>query len=990
VGLAVRGLAESCRQRVFLSRSLEHLFRETDVGHRHPGICLVEDQTEGCRCRFVSQSQMKKCPDVSQLSLLLKGDGHADLGDLATHIDVCPNCLERLDQLARQDAPPLRLGRFAAAQTPDSDARVARLIQDVPFLDPRGDRMSAPPPIAPPTPEIPGLERLELVGRGGSGHVYRAWQTACDRWVALKILNPAKGFGWTPRVLREARFLGRINHPHIVRILDSGTHEGQPYLVMEWIGGGTLDARLRESPLSFQETAQLGQQIASALESVHALGIVHRDLKPANVVLEEEASPANGLVAKLTDFGIARDDQAEERLTSTGMILGTPQYMSPEQTGLSPDTLVVGPASDIYGVGAILFACLTGQPPHSGGGMLSTISRVARIEPPAPRTLRGDIPVDLDTIVIKCLRRNPAHRYRSAGELAEDLNCFLRGLPIAARPYTPVEKLGNWLRRHPVAATTLAMAGLLLLTLLGGGLYHLRANQALIGELSKQRDLAETQTQQAREAARRADDKRDEALRLALSASQALLSGVSPQLSDRRRIIEVVRANQLAESDDPGKLTLEQAEILGGALLNLTHVELRDSLVDFHQQDTARIVRLAQYFPQSDSLRRCAALSLLGQHALQLGQNQVEEARQTSKKLVALGDLEPNEQIGMLQCYRNQAIFEEQRGGAQQALATLDEVCAFAECYLERDRSDYYRWLILLDLRHQRAETAIRHAIPAATAFAPWEETLRHFLATPSDGTEATLIQRGRVVSSQIDRATFAQRFDLARQLLDATRADALTAQRLDPNSAGLIQFRMERARFLGRLALSGSLTPVEEEELQQALDAGRAFQRSHPGQSGNIPVLSQTLLFQAKRQLAAGLSVEAETTAREVLALLTPWGGSPAPFADFSRQLCDAYLSCSDALRGSSRVAERRLHLVAACLFADANRRPGVALELVKLLVELPDLVEAERVRDWIPRENPAQAEAQSLIEAARNDSRQIEFSAGETRQSNPVRTGD
>lgn len=938
-------------------------------------------------CCSESVSPMSNCPDVFQLRALLEGD--AD-DNVATHVDGCRTCLERLDELARQDAPTLDLGPVAVGRSPELDSMVAYLSRTVPLPADRREMGELPGPIHPVCPEIPGFEHLELVGQGGSGHVYRAWQPTCARWVALKILNPARGLGTTPRVLREARFLGRLNHPHIVRILDSGTHQGQPYLVMEWIAGGALDARLKQGPLSIQQTAQLGQQIASALESVHALGMVHRDIKPANVLLEEPKSNAGGVIAKLTDFGIARDEQAEERLTSTGMILGTPQYMSPEQTGLSPDAVVVGPASDIYGVGAVLFACLTGRAPHSGGGKLSTISRVARIEPPAPRTLRGDIPIDLDTIVIKCLRRNPAQRYRSAGELAEDLNRFLQGLPIAARPYTPAERLWNWLRRHPVAAVFLAMTAMLLLTLLGGGLYHLRSKEALIAQLSAQRDIAEEQKTQAEDAAQRAAASRDKAVDLFRLASQALLAGVSPQPIDRQRIIEEVRASQLAESDDLEKLTLDRAEFLAGVLLNLNFIERRDELVDLHEADSERILRLARQFPQSEKLRKTAALSLFGHHALQLGANRLEVARQILQVLASLGEHEPNEQIGTLLTYRNQAVAEERQGDLPRALATLDEACTIAQGFLERNVAEINRWLILLDLQHLRAQIATRLPTPEVTAFAPWQETLERFLATHSDISEQALLQRQRVVCSQLDLAMHSERVASARALLKETRPDATAAHTMYPQAANLIELRLARALCLSKVEQKVSLTPDEEQERQQAVEGARQFLHEHPGQPEMIRRLSKVLLFQSWHHMARRLPEEGLSTARQVLALLTPLGVSPAPFPEITQLVCDAHVVCSDALRESPQVAERRLHLASAFQVADANRRPGLALELVKLLLQQADLLEAERVGNWIPRDHPAWAEARSLIDAARNPAKLIDSPTGEAGQSHPARTDD
>ena len=328
---------------------------------------------------------MTNCPEVSELRRLLDGDSSAeDVGELVRHVDGCPTCLQRLDEFTRQNALPLAARAAAVCRTPESDGLMAHLVRTIPAPAPLTWAHDPKEPRDPVPPAIPGFEQLELVGRGGSGQVYRAWQPSCARWVALKVLNPGRSLGRSPRVLREARFLGRLNHRHVVRILDSGAHAGQPYLVMEWISGGSLHDRLRQGPLSIQESAQLGEQVASALAAVHALGIVHRDLKPANVLLEEPGADVGGRMAKLTDFGIARDEENEERLTSTGMILGTPQYMSPEQTGLLPETTVVGPASDIYGVGAVLFACLTGQPPRRGRQLWPPSRGSPRSKPRAP------------------------------------------------------------------------------------------------------------------------------------------------------------------------------------------------------------------------------------------------------------------------------------------------------------------------------------------------------------------------------------------------------------------------------------------------------------------------------------------------------------------------------------------------------------------------------------------------------------------------------
>jgi hypothetical protein len=771
-------------------------------------------------------------------------------------------------------------------------------------------------------------------------------------------------------VLREARFLGRLNHPHIVRILDSGIHHGQPYLMMEWIAGGSLHERLRQGPLSIADSAQLGEQLASALEAVHAVGIVHRDLKPANVLLDERDATAGRLTAKLTDFGIARDAETDERLTSTGMILGTPQYMSPEQTGLSPDTVVVGPASDIYGVGAVLFACLTGQAPHPSGENLPTLLRVARHEPPPPRTLRSDIPIDLETIVVKCLRRNPAERYRSAGELAEDLRNFLRGLPISARPYTPVQRVWSWGQRHPVLATAIGMLGLMLVSLVGGGLYHLRSNRALIKELASQRDLAKDQEMQARRAAQLAEEQRDEAVNSALSATQALLAVDSNQQQTRRGILESIREKLLAESQVPQKLTVQRAEHLGGTLLNLTMVERRDSLLEIHQEDSARIVMLARHFPQSPILRRSAAQSLIGLHELQMVQGRRDAAGQTLQTLISLGELEPNELIGRLQVHRNQAHAEHQSGQTQRAWDTLDEACRLAGDFFHRSPGEHHRMMILLDLQFQRSEltTRLPTPTPEEVAFAPWRETLQRLRDTPVEQSLEAKLWRQRALHSLIEQPLSFGRKAMTRTLLDETRAEVETAEPRQNPSAAYINLRLDRAGMLLRLAPELPPTPAETEELRLSLDGARQFLRQHPPQTEIIAKLSGTLLFLARRHLAEGQLGECEATCHEVLGWLTPLGVSPAPFPGLPRMVFDAHIGSADALRGSPRIADRRRHLELACQFADDNARPAVALELLKLLLMSPDLSEAERVLAWIPSGHPLRTEAVALVDAVRN----------------------
>ena len=912
---------------------------------------------------------MTNCPEVSELRRLLDGDSSAeDVGELVRHVDGCPTCLQRLDEFTRQNALPLAARAAAVCRTPESDELMAHLVRTIPAPAPLTWAHDPKEPRDPVPPAIPGFEQLELVGRGGSGQVYRAWQPSCARWVALKVLNPGRSLGRSPRVLREARFLGRLNHRHVVRILDSGAHAGQPYLVMEWISGGSLHDRLRQGPLSIQESAQLGEQVASALAAVHALGIVHRDLKPANVLLEEPGADVGGRMAKLTDFGIARDEENEERLTSTGMILGTPQYMSPEQTGLLPETSVVGPASDIYGVGAVLFACLTGQPPQEGAATLATLSRIAQIEAPRPKSLRSEIPADLETIVVKCLRRNPAQRYRSAGELAEDLRCFREGRPIAARPYTWVERLWHWGRRHPGAVTALTLTGLLLLISIRGALYHFRSREELISQLARQNQVSADRADQAARAATEAEARRNQAIDQALEASRALLAADAPSPTQLRKILEKVRAAQLAESDTPDRLTAAQAEILGGSLLNLTFVEHRNGMNDFHQEDAARILRLAQQFPESKSLRRSAAMSLVNQHQIDFSQNRHDRAAQTIEAFFVLGELEPNEQIGQLQTMRMQASHEDRRGQLHQSLLIYDRACDIAHRFWQRNPDDLKRWLILLHLQFQRGELVCRlpALVPVGEAFAVWRASFERFRQLAPDGTIANAVMRCQIFVAQVELALGVRQIEIARTLLGETRGEFADAQQRHPQSAELISLTLHRSSQLGQLSALVPLSVDEQAEREQGLHEARQHLQKHPEQSLLIRPLVDNLLFSAAGHIQRSEFDQAELRANEVLRLLTAANAHGMPVPELAPLLSEAHRFCAQALRDASRQPERRLHLESACRLATADQRSGRALELLRLHLEGADLDEARRVLDWIPLESPQRAEAQTLIDQA------------------------
>jgi tetratricopeptide (TPR) repeat protein/tRNA A-37 threonylcarbamoyl transferase component Bud32 len=325
--------------------------------------------------------------------------------------------------------------------------------------------------LAPATPAMPpaawfrGYDLLEEIGRGGMGVVFKARQRSLDRVVALKMIRAGEYSGAEERKRfdSEARAVARLQHPNIVQIYEVGEAAGQPFLSLEFVEGQSLAQRLTGTPWPARPAASLLEALARAVHYAHGKGVVHRDLKPSNVLLAGGAeAPAERCMPKVTDFGLAKRLDQEPGQSRSGAIVGTPSYMAPEQAG--GHNKQVGPASDIYALGAILYELLTGRPPFQSATLLETLEQVRCQEPVPPRRLNPAVCRDLETICLKCLRKDPARRYACAADLADDLGRFQRGEPIRARPVGPAERGWGWCRRHPaaallVAALTLALVG---------------------------------------------------------------------------------------------------------------------------------------------------------------------------------------------------------------------------------------------------------------------------------------------------------------------------------------------------------------------------------------------------------------------------------------------------------------------------------------------------------------------------------------------------
>ena len=302
-------------------------------------------------------------------------------------------------------------------------------------------------------------ELLEEIARGGMGVVFRARQINLNRIVALKMILSGE-FAGEEDVIRfhtEAEAAAQLDHPGIVPIFEIGEHQGQHYFSMGYVEGESLADKVADGPLPPREAAELVKKICDAMAYAHQRGVIHRDLKPANILIEENGQP------KVTDFGLAKKTQADSNLTGTGQILGTPAYMPPEQASGKTD---VGPLVDVYSFGAILYCLLTGRPPFRAASPMDTLLQVLDQEPAAPRILNPTIPRDLSTICLKCLEKETENRYRSANEVHDELERFLNGYPIHARPVGRLERAWRMVRRHPVRSG-LAASFLLLMLAIG-------------------------------------------------------------------------------------------------------------------------------------------------------------------------------------------------------------------------------------------------------------------------------------------------------------------------------------------------------------------------------------------------------------------------------------------------------------------------------------------------------------------------------------------
>jgi tetratricopeptide (TPR) repeat protein/tRNA A-37 threonylcarbamoyl transferase component Bud32 len=546
--------------------------------------------------------------------------------------------------------------------------------------------------------KVPGYEVIAELGHGGMGVVYKARDTKLDRVVALKMILAGIHATETQlaRFVREAKAVAQFQHSNIVQIYEINEADGLPYFSLEFVDGGSLHGKIDHKPQPPEFSAKTTEILARAMQYAHDRGVIHRDLKPANVLLTKDGVP------KIVDFGLAKkaDDSSQ---TQAGQAVGTPNYMAPEQA--RGDLEAIGPATDQFALGGILYEFLTGRPPFSGATVLETLDQVRKTEPVSPSRLNPATPRDLETICLKALQKDPAKRYASCAELADDLRRYSNGEPIKARPVGTLERAVRWCRRNPVvAALGTGIAALLVVGTIASTAAALTIrskNQELVQkniDLDKKNidlDNAATTERGLRSVAEgRLEDKR-KLLETMVNEWPELLEGaIYADDVHQAMLKEVEKVRDRAETSDDRHLQLraETASLLREGRKLMAQRRPKDAIIEFQRaRDLAQKV-LGDNPPDKDKSagNLAAALSNLGDAYMML--NDIPKAREYFEKSLAIrreivrnpqtGELEPAQARAALgaslerlaDALINRGLAEEALPVAQEAVAVFAEV----------------------------------------------------------------------------------------------------------------------------------------------------------------------------------------------------------------------------------------------------------------------------------------------------------------------------
>jgi serine/threonine protein kinase/WD40 repeat protein len=560
------------------------------------------------RSEITSLRAKPSTAESSRAAPLHDGPDHAQFfSTSAEHIETDSEFLRRLSVEL-----PLSQGLDDDAADPAEGSPTAgrhRRQQDADSGDGNGfpqssDRESPTFPVR--FPAIEGLVFERVLGEGGMGIVFKAYDEQLRRPVAVKLLrNAANSADFAVRLRREAEASARLNHPNVVQVYSVGESDGMPYVVMEYVNGGTLSARLQSHPQPPRAAARVVRLLAEAVEFAHQRAVIHRDLKPRNILLEcrgpnLETAAWDEIVPKVADFGLAKLQDQNNDATRTGQLLGTPAYAAPEQLQMARPVLArhddlgaadqeatatnspVGPAADIYSLGVLLYQMLTGRPPLQAEDLLRTIKLVLDVEPLPPQRLQPGIPRDLQTICLRCLAKEPHHRYASAAALADDLRRFLDGEPILAKPPSLLGRLMRWSLRNRLLAGMEAVAAMLFTSLVVSaiaGLLILNKKNSELEESNAKLDASSRNYQKLYSANERALKETRDANALALkqkeladaAASVARQEKVRADNAAKSAVDLAAQANQFA-----GKAAKENyLSLIAAANLSLQYSESR-------------------------------------------------------------------------------------------------------------------------------------------------------------------------------------------------------------------------------------------------------------------------------------------------------------------------------------------------------------------------------------------------------------------------------
>jgi len=532
-------------------------------------------------------------------------------------------------------------------------------------------------------PQIPGYCITGELGRGGMGIVYLATDERLLRRVALKMIRPGGSFHpeHRRRFLGEARAAAQLHHPNLVQVYDAGEHEGLPFLVLELIEGGTLADKIRDKCLSFEAIARLMEVVSRAAHYAHQRHIIHRDLKPSNILIDSDGIP------RISDFGLAKRLDDDVQQTVSGVLVGTPSYMAPEQA--SGHVAAASASTDVYSLGAILYELLTFHPPFKAASVMETLEQLRTKEPVAPRSINPRVPRDLETICLKCLQKEPGRRYVSAEMLADELTRFIDGDSIIARPTNAMERTSRWCRRHPLpAGLAVTLAAVVLIGFVAVWSQWLEADrQRKIAESNAvkfltERDIAIKATELAEMKSLEAEQQRQLAekhlaasesrFRKAQAPIQELIRLGSQLVRQPNMIAQGQRTLELAtrfrqdllkeKSDDPEVMFVTAATLntLGRNLIEQGQfVEAQAALMDA-ELIMAKLIQLTpgeiKYRRLSRGLAFWHGIALLRQGELKASESKLRQSVEVADYVLSLSDASSSDHVALGHNLSNLAV----------------------------------------------------------------------------------------------------------------------------------------------------------------------------------------------------------------------------------------------------------------------------------------------------------------------------------------------